>query len=46
MHSDVSRRDLGRSVLELYGDATNEEELETRGVSCFWCGVYVQNVVI
>ncbi len=45
-HSDVSRRDLGRSVLELYGDATNKEELETRGVSCFWCGVYVQKVVI
>jgi len=39
LHSDVSRRDLGRSVLELYGDATNEEELETGGVSCFWCGV-------
>ncbi len=46
MHSDVSRRGLGRSVLELYEDATNEEELETRGVSCFWCGVYGQKVVI
>jgi hypothetical protein len=46
MHSDISRRELSRSVLELYGDATNEEELETGGVPCFWCGVYVQKMVI
>jgi hypothetical protein len=46
LHSNVSRRDPGRPVLEVYGDATNEEELETGGVSCFWCGVYVEKAVI